>query len=186
MRALVLGLAMLTACGARTGLDVPDAQATLDASVDHAIVDAHPDVTFVVDASADVTVDATQLCPAGYFIEVTGDAGTTMIQGGCHGSPVPSRDCVGGGEDCLSTAIDGCDTSSMTLSFGMCSCGAIDVGVIQGTSLFKTATTTLVGPSTIDVTSVTAVSAVGNYDTTVFLFDGGAAQHLHGAFCVRP
>lgn len=185
-RRTLLLVVVVSGCGARTGLDVLLDASSHDATLPR--VDARVDDGAVIDAQFDVTTTdaAVVTCANGYFIEVTNDAGTTILKGGCDAG-VPSRTCVPAGEDCLSTAIQGCDVGgSIVLSLGECFCNALTVGTFHGQTIFADTTGVRFGIPTIDITAVGSTAATGDYDSVIVLQDGGAKTHIHGAFCVRP
>ena len=198
MRALVFVAVIVSACGARTGLDaLGDAQASGDATVadgGHPFSDANADGPPAVDAT---TIDAAAvLCENGYFIEVSDDAGTTVLRHGYDDAGVPAKTCSASGEDCVATAIDGYDDAGLlVLVLGGCTCPPLGLGAVNGGATLRNAEGTWFGyGSNIDVTGLGPAAATGNYDTLaklVFGVDGGpiadgGVVHLHGAFCVLP
>jgi hypothetical protein len=175
----------LVACGARTGLDVLDASADATTHLD-AGLDVH-DSGIGFDVSTDVTIlpDANVECTTGYFIDLGN--GTELLDG-CVDGGVPMRACVGCGEDCITTAIVGCDDAGTMLQLQVLalSCQPLMVGSFNGQTQFHDPSGPDYGPATIDISAVGMLAATGTYDTTLISFDGGAGTHLHGAFCVHP
>jgi hypothetical protein len=174
----------LVACGARTGLDVLDASADATTHLD-ASHDVH-DSSIGFDVSIDVRIlpDANVQCTTGYFIDL---GNGTVLRDGCVDGSVPTRACVTCGEDCITTGIIGCDDAGTMIQLaGLGFCGPLTVGSFSGQTQFHDTSGLDFGPATIDVDAVGVLAATGDYDTTLVSFDGGAGNHLHGAFCVHP
>lgn len=187
----VLAASLVAACGARSGLDlVADATAPVETGTD-----ARLEATQAVDSAP--TPDAAVACTAGYFIELGDDAGT-VLRGGDDDADVPAKACAAAGEDCPSTtAIDGHDDAgSLWLIYAGCSsCPPLMVGTVSCSPLFRNASGTWIGNSTVDVTAIGPAAAMGDYYAAITLVygadggwiaGGGGSMTLQGAFCVRP
>ena len=171
----LLWVAVISACGARTGLDV-----VRDAG--------HPDATIHDAGNEDVLSlpDVVQVeCPtSGYFIDL---GNGTVLRDGCEGG-VPSHFCEVCGDSCFGDGILGCKVSD-DLKLGLYApllvCEPLPVGT-NGVQAFLLSDAGFeLGNGTMTITGISATAAVGSYDAILRGFDGGPV-HLSGAFCVHP
>ncbi|HSQ63291.1 MAG TPA: hypothetical protein VLM85_08745 [Polyangiaceae bacterium] len=196
-RALSIGLTVLAwACGSRSQLDW-GADAT--AAEGDATVDVGPDVRDARDELSVIEAGPPLVtCDGGYFIEVSDDAGTTMLRHDWYnGADVPSKTCTSFGEDCWgTTAFEGNDEYGTYLLVGENGCGGscapFPVGAMSALGSRRDLDGSVwTGGGTLNVVGSDDAAVRGVYSMTMTLWvpsDGGAAttDDIHGAFCVHP